>query len=197
MNGFLVSMGSGTSILSPEDSAVLTQILKEEYEKLMTEGYSEHDIQLKLTSKYNEIVSSITSESGNVSDENSRPGSQGSDSSGKKKRRRTLHGTTISCLFPVVVSNTDVSGECIYDIMRDAGNDRKSESLDAIALLKAARNGNTDEIEAVLDRGDVGLETISTDGVSDILYYLKFFLYLPVMYQMLDSTKCAAALLLR
>lgn len=92
-------MGSGTSILSSEDSTVLTQILKEEYDKLITEGYSEHDIQLKLTSKYNEIVSSITAESGNVVEENSRPGSEGSDSSGRKKARRTLHGTIISGHF--------------------------------------------------------------------------------------------------
>lgn len=166
-------MGSGTSILSPEDSAVLTQILKEEYEKLMTEGYSEHDIQLKLTSKYNEIVSSITAESGNMAEENSRPGSEGSDSSGKRRRRRTLHGTSNSCFFLFIDSYSDNRFEYIHNLMRYAGNDRKSESLDAVALLKAARNGNTDEIEAVLDRGDVGLETISTDGVSNILCCLR------------------------
>jgi hypothetical protein len=71
-------MGSGTSLLSPEDSAVLTQILKEEYDKLVAEGFGEQDIQLKLTSKYNEIIASITpvassSKDGNES-RSSRPG---------------------------------------------------------------------------------------------------------------------------
>lgn len=46
-----------------------------------------------------------------------------------------------------------------------AGNERKSESSDAVAFLKAARNGNIEEIEAILDHRDVGIETISTDGV--------------------------------
>ena len=46
------------------------------------------------------------------------------------------------------------------------GNDRKSESPDAIAFLKAARNGHLDDLESILDQRDVGLETISNDGVS-------------------------------
>lgn len=46
------------------------------------------------------------------------------------------------------------------------GNDRKSDAPDAIAFLKAARNGNLDDIEAVLDNQEFELETISTDGVS-------------------------------
>jgi hypothetical protein len=46
------------------------------------------------------------------------------------------------------------------------GNDRKSDAPDAIAFLKAARNGNLDDIEAVLDNQEFDLETISTDGVS-------------------------------
>jgi hypothetical protein len=96
-------MGSGTSLLSPEDSAVLTQILKEEYDKLVAEGFGEQEIQLKLTSKYNEIIASITPSAGSTSGDGndagasvrgSRPGSagsMGSDNSARRKRR-TLHG---------------------------------------------------------------------------------------------------------
>ena len=88
-------MGSGTSLLSPEDSEVLTQILKEEYGKLISEGFSEREIQQKLTSKYNEIIASISSECvvSNLCDIDSRSlgQSEGSNSS-KLKKRRNLHG---------------------------------------------------------------------------------------------------------
>jgi hypothetical protein len=52
------------------------------------------------------------------------------------------------------------------------GNDRKSDAPDAIAFLKAARNGNLDDIEAVLDNQEFDLETISTDGVSFCIFSL-------------------------
>lgn len=83
-------MGNGASLLSPEDSAVLTQILKEEYDKLLTEGFSENEIQLRLTVKYNEIIASISKEPSTVSEDQMRPGSEGSD--GGRRKRRTLHG---------------------------------------------------------------------------------------------------------
>jgi hypothetical protein len=69
-------MGSGTSLLSPEDSAVLTQILKEEYDKLVAEGFGEQEIQLKLTSKYNEIIASITPVASSSNDGNESRGSR-------------------------------------------------------------------------------------------------------------------------
>lgn len=90
-------MGSGTSLLSPEDSTVLTQILREEYDKLMGEGFSENEIQSKLTNKYNEIIASISTEPSTVTEEPMRPGSEGSDGTGRKKRR-TLHGNQYDSL---------------------------------------------------------------------------------------------------
>ena len=87
-------MGSGTSLLSPEDSAVLTQILREEYDKLMAEGFTENEIQLKLTTKYNEIIASISTEPSTVENDR-RPDSSGSNCSAGRKRR-SLHGTAIT-----------------------------------------------------------------------------------------------------
>lgn len=52
------------------------------------------------------------------------------------------------------------------------GNDRKSDAPDAIAFLKAARNGNLDDIEAVLNNQEFELDTISTDGVSLYIFLL-------------------------
>lgn len=58
----------------------------------------------------------------------------------------------------------------LFDV-RFLGNDRKSDAPGAIAFLKAARNGNLDDIEAVLDNQEFELETISTDGVSFYILY--------------------------
>jgi hypothetical protein len=58
-----------------------------------------------------------------------------------------------------------------YNVMLP-GNDRKSDAPDAIAFLKAARNGILDDIEAVLDNQEFDLETISTDGVSFCIFPL-------------------------
>lgn len=88
-------MGSGTSVLTPEDSEVLTQILKEEYGKLISEGYGEREIQHKLKSKYNEIIASISSEcvGSNFHDIDSGNLGQSDCSNGSKlKKRRNLHG---------------------------------------------------------------------------------------------------------
>ena len=87
-------MGSGTSLLSDEDSAVLTKILKEEYDKLLSEGYKEQDIQLKLKSKYNEIIASIVAEPLSTVEAVGQPASDGNDASTKIRKRRSLHGTT-------------------------------------------------------------------------------------------------------
>lgn len=101
-------MGSGTSLLSNEDSAVLTQILKEEYDKLVAEGYKEHDIQLKLTSKYNEIVASIVTEPNGALDEVRGTCSEDSDGTKKSRMRRTLHGTTVYLLMNIIILVSDV-----------------------------------------------------------------------------------------
>ena len=52
-------MGGGQSNLSPEDSAILTGLLKDEYAILQREGYTEAIIQEKLAQKYNEIIQSM------------------------------------------------------------------------------------------------------------------------------------------
>lgn len=94
-------MGSGTSVLSPEDSAVLTKILKEEYDKLNCEGLSEHEIQLRLTSKYNEIISSMSTNTASSASA-IRPDSKLGEGKSNCRRQRNLHGTAEShfiCVF--------------------------------------------------------------------------------------------------
>ena len=131
-------MGGGQSNLSPEDSAVLTGLLKDEYAVLQREGYSEAQIQEKLAEKYNEIISSMAIKvSPPGSRSNSRPRSAGSDGgdgetyeerrvgspSTNPYQRRTLHG-----------------------------NDRVSDDEDVVAMLQAAREGREDDVERCLNR---------------------------------------------
>lgn len=99
-------MGSGTSILSPEDSAVLTQILKVEYDKLNCEGLTEHDIQLRLTSKYNEIIASMSSNPAAT-----RPDSTSGVARARCRRQRNLHGTAESHIFYSVYCHHDQKTE--------------------------------------------------------------------------------------
>jgi hypothetical protein len=101
------AMGSGTSILSPEDSAVLTQILKEEYDKLNCEGLTEHDIQLRLTSKYNEIIASMSSNSAAT-----RPDSTLGEARARCRRQRNLHGTAEPQFFYVLCLLSPQSENC-------------------------------------------------------------------------------------
>lgn len=54
-------MGGGASVLSSEDFVTMSQNLKEEYEVLISSGYTDDEIRSKLMEKYNELfVSSET-----------------------------------------------------------------------------------------------------------------------------------------
>jgi hypothetical protein len=48
-------MGGGASVLSSEDFVTMSQNLKEEYEVLITTGYTDDEIREKLMEKYNEL----------------------------------------------------------------------------------------------------------------------------------------------
>lgn len=52
-------MGSGASSLNPQQSAELTKLMKEEYEKVATSGQSEEAIRLHMTNKYNEFFAQV------------------------------------------------------------------------------------------------------------------------------------------
>ena len=125
-------MGSGTSQLSPEDSAVLTNLLKDEYSVLQREGHTEQEIQEKLAVKYNEIIGSMsatassTQVTGGWDAENdipAGPGSGGGEHGTRSFQRRTLHG-----------------------------NDRASDAPEVLELLRSARQGYVDECETMLNR---------------------------------------------
>lgn len=53
-------MGGGASVLSSEDFVTMSQNLKEEYEVLITSGYTDDEMRIKLMEKYNELF--VTSE---------------------------------------------------------------------------------------------------------------------------------------
>lgn len=57
-------MGGAASVLSSEDFVTMSQNLKEEYEVLITSGYTDDEIRNKLMEKYNELF--VTSEPNNL-----------------------------------------------------------------------------------------------------------------------------------
>lgn len=50
-----IIMGGGASVLSSEDFVTMSQNLKEEYEVLISSGYTDDEIREKLMEKYNEL----------------------------------------------------------------------------------------------------------------------------------------------
>jgi len=122
-------MGSGTSQLSAEDSAVLTKLLQDEMAALKKEGHTEQQIQERLAAKYNEIIQlmatpkngDVNDASGNGSNGGGGGGGGGGDPTWTSPPRRTLHG-----------------------------NDRASSDPEVVELLEAARQGYADEVDTVL-----------------------------------------------
>ena len=57
----LVTMGGGASVLSSEDFVTMSQNLKEEYELLISSGYTDEEIRTRLIEKYHEQFVGSTS----------------------------------------------------------------------------------------------------------------------------------------
>ena len=57
----LVTMGGGASVLSSEDFVTMSQNLKEEYELLISSGYTDEEIRTRLIEKYHEQFLGSTS----------------------------------------------------------------------------------------------------------------------------------------
>jgi hypothetical protein len=119
-------MGSGTSQLSAEDSAVLTKLLQDEMAALKKEGHTEQQIQERLAAKYNEIIQLMATPKSGDGNDGGGNGTHGGNGSGgdptwTSPPRRTLHG-----------------------------NDRASSDPEVVELLEAARQGYADEVDTVL-----------------------------------------------
>ena len=131
--------------MTPEDSAVLTGLLKTEYEVLQREGFEEGLIQERLAQKYNEIIQSMTIKT-------SPPGSRGGTRGGARPRSTGSDGAGADDSPGERYDDRRASSPGLYQRRTLHGQDRVSDDDDVVELLQAAREGREDDVERCLDR---------------------------------------------
>ena len=166
-------MGSGTSQLSAEDSAVLTKLLQDEMAALKKEGHTEQQIEERLTNKYNEIIQSMSM---------SKSSDFGDDSSAVTLGpRRTLHGNDRASRDPEVQQLLEAArqghADDVDDLLKEAvrrgvgivecalADDENRQT----ALMTASEYGHEDVAAVLVDR-HADLETRDKNGETALHY---------------------------